>query len=90
MINRVSHDTAPLDESSNQDRNRPLLLNGFVAELPSELDVLVRPMPDPSEVKAERERLDAYWFVHWFGGELFCLRLKAGGPNVEGFATFRG
>jgi len=25
-----------------------------------------------------------YWFVHWVGGKLYHLRLKSGGPNVDG------
>ena len=50
--------------------DRPLLLNGFEVELPAEIDVLVLPMADPSDVKIERERLDGFWFVHWLGGSL--------------------
>ena len=64
--------------------DRPLVLNGFEVELPAEIDVIVRPLPDPEQVKAEREHLATHWFVHWFGGELYCLRLKAGGPNIGG------
>lgn len=64
--------------------DRPLVLNGFEVELPAEIDVIVRPLPDPEQVKTERERLATYWFVHWLGGELYCLRLKAGGPNISG------
>jgi hypothetical protein len=67
--------------------DRPLLLNGFEVELPAEIDVLVRPMADPTDVKIERERLDGFWFVHWLGGSLYCLRLKAGGPNLSGAPT---
>ena len=63
--------------------DRPLLLNGFEVELPAEIDVLVRPMADPTDVKIEREQLDGFWFVHWLGGSLYCLRLKAGGPMSE-------
>ncbi|WP_192357303.1 argonaute/piwi family protein [Mesorhizobium mediterraneum] len=63
---------------------RPLASNGFEVSLPGQLDVIVRALPDPSEVKAERARLKGYWFVHWFDGKLFHLRLKAGGPNVDG------
>jgi hypothetical protein len=63
---------------------RPVVLNGFEAELPLTVDVVIRPMPDPADVKAERERLAGWWFVHWLGGELYCLRLKAGGPNING------
>lgn len=64
--------------------NRPLVLNGFEVALPAEIDVIVRPLPDPEQVKTERERLATYWFVHWLGGKLYCLRLKGGGPNVIG------
>jgi hypothetical protein len=70
--------------SSNPILGRPLILNGFCVELPTEIDVIVRPMPDPGEVKGERERLARHWFVHWLGGELYCIRLKAGGPNIAG------
>jgi hypothetical protein len=48
------------------------------------VEVIVRPVPDPKDVKPERERLEGHWFVHWFGGELYHLRLKGGGPNVDG------
>ncbi|MDF0492253.1 argonaute/piwi family protein [Bradyrhizobium yuanmingense] len=41
-------------------------------------------MQSPAEVKAERERLQGFWFVHWAGGKLYHLRLSAGGPNVDG------
>lgn len=70
--------------SSNPALAKPLVLNGFHVELPAEIDVIVRPMADAGEVKAERERLAGHWFVHWLGGKLYCLRLKAGGPNVSG------
>ncbi len=53
-------------------------------ELPTEVDVIIRPLLDPEQVKTERERLADHWFVHWLGGELYCLRLKAGGPNISG------
>lgn len=62
----------------------PLFTNGFEVTLPSEVEVVVRDLPDPSEVKSERERLSGFWFLHWVDGELFHLRLKAGGPNIEG------
>ncbi len=62
----------------------PLTLNGFDIEFPTEIEVVVRAMPDSSDVKAERERLDQFWFVHWVGGELFAIRLKPGGPNLAG------
>jgi hypothetical protein len=61
-----------------------LLLNGFEIELPSEVEVLVRPMANPADVRPERERLSGYWFVHWWGGNLYGLRLRGGGPNVTG------
>lgn len=63
---------------------KPLVTNGFEVELPKEIEVTVRDLSDPSEVKAERERLSGYWFIHWSDGKLFHLRLKAGGPNIEG------
>jgi hypothetical protein len=63
---------------------RPLLTNGFRVELPETIDVLVREFPHPREVKAERLRLDGFWFVHWVGGKLYHLRLRNGGPNVDG------
>src|SRR6266478_2114777 len=65
-------------------RPRPLVTNGFKVDLPETVEVIVRELPDPSEVKAERKRLDEYWFVHWISGKLYHLRLKAGGPNVDG------
>ncbi|MCP3385990.1 Piwi domain-containing protein [Bradyrhizobium sp. CCGUVB4N] len=65
-------------------RSRPLVTNGFVVETPEIIDFVVRDMPDPGELKAERERLRGFWFVHWVGGKLYHLRLKAGGPNVDG------
>src|SRR5262249_32040517 len=40
--------------------------------------------PHPSEVRAERQRLEGSWFVHWVGGKLYHLRLRSGGPNVDG------
>lgn len=65
-------------------RSRPLVTNGFVVETPDLIDLVVRDMPSPAEVKAERERLRNFWFVHWVGGKLYHLRLSAGGPNVDG------
>lgn len=62
----------------------PLTLNGFEIELPEEIDVVVRPFPHGTDVKTERERLGDHWFVHWVGGELYAIRLKPGGPNVDG------
>src|ERR1051326_2072935 len=64
--------------------DHPIKLNGFEVALPAKVDVILLAMPDSRDVKAERERLADWWFVHWFGGNLYCLRLKAGGPNVEG------
>jgi hypothetical protein len=61
-----------------------LVLNGFEIELPKEIDVVVRSLSSPADVKAERERLGDHWFVHWLGGELYGIRLKPGGPNVAG------
>ena len=65
-------------------RSRPLVTNGFVVETPDLIELVVRDMPSPAEVKAERERLRDFWFVHWVGGKLYHLRLSAGGPNVDG------
>jgi hypothetical protein len=62
----------------------PLVTNGFEVLLPEFVDVIVRSLPDPRDVKPERERLEGFWFVHWFDGKLFHLRLKSGGPNVDG------
>lgn len=62
----------------------PKVLNGFEVELPETVDVIIKLIADPGDVKAERERLADYWFVHWHGGKLYCLRLKAGGPNIDG------
>lgn len=71
-------------DSADQPDPRPLASNGFEVALPDKVEVVVRDLPDPSEVKEERTRLRGYWFVHWFEGKLFHLRLKAGGPNVDG------
>ena len=62
----------------------PKVLNGFEIELPETVDVIIKSMADAGEVKAERERLADWWFIHWHGGKLYCLRLKAGGPNIDG------
>ena len=68
-----------------------MLLNGFSVSVPETIEVLVRPLEDPREVKGERQRLAEFWAVHWRDGQLWHLRLKAGGPNVEGVAkTIRG
>jgi hypothetical protein len=86
----MSDTLPPISAHATQDSDygddRSLLLNGFAIEFSATLEVLVRPMPDPADVKDERARLADYWFVHWVAGELFCLRLKAGGPNVQGVA----
>lgn len=71
------------DSTPHPDR-RQLVSNGFEVALPDQVEVIVRDLPDPSKVKEERTRLMGYWFVHWFDGKLFQLRIKAGGPNVEG------
>ena len=65
-------------------RPRPLVTNGFIVETPDLIDLIVRDMPSPSDVKTERERLKDFWSVHWAGGKLYHLRLNAGGPNVDG------
>src|SRR5438270_5195202 len=44
-------------------------------------------MADSKNVAAEREHLDGWWFVHWYEGNIYCLRLKAGGPNIGGTPT---
>jgi hypothetical protein len=59
-------------------------LNGFEVDLPAEIDVIVQSFPDASDVKDERDRLGSHWFVHWLDGELYCIRLKPGGPNILG------
>lgn len=71
--------TAP----SEKPRAR-FVTNGFEVTLPEVVDVVIRDLPDPKEVKAERERLKTFWFVHWLGGKLYHLRLQGGGPNIEG------
>ena len=65
----------------------PLVTNGFEVILPDELDVLVRDFPDGAAVRAERKRVAGHWFVHWFQGTLYYLRLRSGGPNVSGRPT---
>ena len=62
----------------------PLVTNGFEVILPDTVEVLVRVFPDGAAVKAERERVSGHWFVHWYRGTLYYLRLKGGGPNVSG------
>ena len=62
----------------------PLVTNGFEVILPDTLEVLVRDFPDGGAVRAERKRVSGHWFVHWFGGTLYYLRLRAGGPDVSG------
>jgi len=61
-----------------------LSTNGFQVSLPETIDVIVRDFPDGTLVKNERKRLLEHWFVHLFRGKLYYLRLKGGGPNVEG------
>lgn len=61
-----------------------LVTNGFEVILPDSIDVLVREFPDGAAVKAERERVSDYCFVHWFQGMLYYLRLKEGGPDISG------
>ncbi|WP_439601872.1 argonaute/piwi family protein [Devosia sp.] len=67
---------------------RPLVTNGFEVILPNQVEAIVRDLADPSEVKGERERLHGYWFVHRIDGRLFHIRLKGGGPNVDGEPIF--
>jgi hypothetical protein len=74
-------------DSASHPEPRPLVSNGFEVALPDLVEVIVQDFPDPSEVKNERARLREYWFVHWFDGKLFHLRLKGGGPNVDGKHT---
>jgi len=70
--------------SKSASFSRALLTNGFVLKIPNTVEVVVREFPDGSEIKAERERLGPHWFLHWSGGQLYHLRLKSGGPNVQG------
>lgn len=72
------YDSAPNSEP------HPLTSNGFEIALPDQVEIIVRDLPDPSSIKEERARLKGFWFVHWLDGKLFHLRLKAGGPNVDG------
>ena len=65
-------------------QSRPLATNGFALDLADAVEAIVRDFPDGLDVKLERERLAGFWFVHWVGGKLYHLRLKAGGPNVDG------
>lgn len=78
----VQQSTNPFYMPHSQARS--LFTNGFKVNLPETVDVVVREFPNPSEVKAERQRLEGFWFVHWVGGKLYHLRLKSGGPNVDG------
>ncbi|TGQ80241.1 hypothetical protein EN850_13235 [Mesorhizobium sp. M8A.F.Ca.ET.207.01.1.1] len=66
---------------------RPLVTNGFEVKLPAQVEAVVRDLVDPSEVREERKRIGGYWFVHRMAGRLFYIRLKAGGPNVDGDST---
>jgi Piwi domain len=70
--------------SMQHSQAHPLFTNGFKVDLPEKVDVVVREFPNPADVKAERQRLEGFWFVHWVGGKLYHLRLKSGGPNVDG------
>jgi len=71
----------PSDETADI---RPLTTNGFEVILPAMVEVITREIDDPTEVRSERERLRDHWFVHYHEGRLYHLRLRAGGPNVEG------
>jgi hypothetical protein len=62
-------------------QSRPLATNGFALDLTDAVEAIVRDFPDGRDVKLERERLAGFWFVHWVGGKLYHLRLKAGGPK---------
>ena len=79
-LSRTIRDNAPYAPVEG----RPLATNGFQVVLPATVEAIVRDFPNPAEVKSERERLAGFWFVHWVGGKLYHLRLKAGGPNVDG------
>lgn len=61
-----------------------LATNGFELSLPAKVNAVVRDFTNPKDVGPERDRLADYWFVHWSGGKLYHLRLKGGGPNVDG------
>lgn len=63
---------------------KPLRTNGFAVDMPGAFHAVVRDFPDPSLVKAERERLSGFWFLHWTDGKLYHVRLAAGGPNLDG------
>ena len=54
-------------------RSRPLVTNGFIVETPNVVDLVVRDMSSPSDVKAERERLKDFWSLHWAGGGSFTI-----------------
>ncbi|WP_146739730.1 hypothetical protein, partial [Hyphomonas pacifica] len=56
-----------------------LFTNGLNVTLPDDVDVIVRDFTDGKLVADERERLRDHWFVHWFEGKLYHLRLRAGG-----------
>lgn len=66
------------------ERVDPIFTNGLSITLPESVDVVVRDFPDGKLVGEERERLNAHWFVHWFEGKLYHLRIRDGGPNIEG------
>tara|TARA_B100000614_G_scaffold254205_2_gene269262 strand:+ start:3789 stop:6086 length:2298 start_codon:yes stop_codon:yes gene_type:complete len=61
-----------------------LATNGFELSLPAKVNAVARDFTNPKDVGPERDRLADYWFVHWSGGKLYHLRLKGGGPNVDG------
>ena len=71
--------------SAHHSNSAPTLTtNGFEVSLPDSLEVLAQDFPDGSAVKAERQRVAPYWFVHWFRGSLYYLRLRRGGPDIPG------
>lgn len=73
-----------MNTSTTHSHPHSFTTNGFVVVLPQQVEVVIREMPNPSEVKEERGRVSGYWFVHWHDGKLFYLRLRHGGPNVAG------
>ncbi|WP_291198188.1 Piwi domain-containing protein [Hyphomonas sp.] len=68
----------------NNPQAATLFTNGLSVTLPDDVDVILRDFPDGKLVADERDRLRDHWYVHWFEGKLYHLRLRAGGPNVEG------
>jgi Piwi domain len=75
---------SPKYRDDHTTQSRPLATNGFALDLTDAVEAVVRDLPDGRDVKLERERLAGFWFIHWVGGKLYHLRLKAGGPNVDG------